>query len=243
MEVKMAESRLVPTNILSWPRISGLLPDQKLIFLHLWINSHTNSAGCYLYPINSSAGELSLSIQALGEALVRFKKDKLIDMDIETGEILVVDWFRFHKFSGVRINLLENDIKKIQSERLKKEVIIKSECYKASKAKQREDKAPPAFNLDGGGALDLNLTSLVEAAVWKQNITVPIKNVVGFTRVVSQRIKTEGVNKDDLKALSEFNNFKEDLERKKLKAEEKQVEVDPDKLNKIRKAKATFLRN
>lgn len=140
----MAESRLVPCNIMSWPRIVALLPDQKLIFVHLWLNAATNSAGCYLYPMGSAAGELSLSAPSLAEALRRFQKDGLIDIDDSTGEVMIMDWFRWHTFRGVRHNILESDIKKIQSERLKNATLEKSASCRAS-TRQVEDKlkTPP----------------------------------------------------------------------------------------------------
>ena len=140
----MAASRLVPCNIMSWPRIVALLPDQKLIFVHLWLNTATNSAGCYLYPIGSAAGELSLSATSLAEALRRFQKDGLIDIDESTGEVMIMDWFRWHTFKGVRHNILASDIKKIQSERLKNATIEKSAtCGASTRQVEVKLKTPP----------------------------------------------------------------------------------------------------
>lgn len=30
------DARLVPINLMAWPRVRDLLPDQKLIVYHLW---------------------------------------------------------------------------------------------------------------------------------------------------------------------------------------------------------------
>jgi hypothetical protein len=144
----MADSRIVPCNILKWPNIAELLPDQKLIWVHLWFSSEGNSAGCYLYSIGSAAGELSLSVASLKEALRRFQKDGLIDIDKSTGEVMIVDWFRWHSFKGYRQNILDGDIQKIRSERFKILTLEKSSTYIASASRSRsrskEKPLPPA---------------------------------------------------------------------------------------------------
>ena len=122
----MAESRPVPTNLMSWPRVANLLPDQKLVIYHLWASRYTTPSGCYLLPIASFAVELGLSVPALQEALQQFAKQRLIDLDPDTGEIFVLDWFRFHKTAGRGRKIIVDSIAKIQSARLKRYVIEKS---------------------------------------------------------------------------------------------------------------------
>jgi len=97
----MAESRPVPANILSWPRLENLLPDQKLIFVYFWFNRFTNACGCYQLPLKMAAMELSVSPSSLAEAIADFKNKKIIDFDFETNELYVLDWTRFHKFNNV----------------------------------------------------------------------------------------------------------------------------------------------
>src|ERR1022692_3712268 len=132
----MAESRLVPCSILKWPEIADLLPDQKLIWVHMWFGAD-NSSGCYLYAIGAAAGELSLSVPALKEAVRRFKKDTLIDFDPDSGEIMILDWFRWHSFDGYRLKIVQNDIQKIRSERLRKLTLEKLTYYVASTRRSR----------------------------------------------------------------------------------------------------------
>ncbi len=122
----MAESRPVPTNLMSWPRVADLLPDQKLIVYHLWASRHTTPSGCYLLPLASFAVEISLGVAALQEALRQFVKLGLVDYDPDTGEIFVTDWYRFHKSAGRGRRIIVASIAKIQSARLKQIVINKS---------------------------------------------------------------------------------------------------------------------
>lgn len=117
----MADARAVPCNIFGWPRVVALLPDQKMIFAYLWFNRFANSAGCYMLPTAPAAADLSFSEAALKEAFVEFQRRSLIEMDATTGEIFVVDWFRFNKFpAGARQRVLLQDVKKIESPKLRK---------------------------------------------------------------------------------------------------------------------------
>lgn len=131
----MAESRLVPCNLLAWPRIRDLLPDQKLMVIALWAIS-PSSAGCWLLDVPSFAAQTSIQLTACLEGVKEFQRRGLLEFDEATGEIFVVDWFRFHKFPpGPRQRLLRNDVDKIQSERLKHIVL-----YKSASCVSREEK-------------------------------------------------------------------------------------------------------
>lgn len=115
----MTDARLVPCNLLSWPRVRALLPDQKLILQTLWASAKS-AAGVWLLDIPSFAGYLSLSEAALEAALADFQRRQLIDHDLETGEVMILDWFRFHSFkTGPRKRLLKDELARIHSARLK----------------------------------------------------------------------------------------------------------------------------
>lgn len=122
----MAESRPVPCNLLSWPRVVGLLPDQKLVVVYLWMNRFTSSCGCYQLPIPMASVELGLSENALAAALIDFERKMLVLFDQKTAEIFVLDWFRFHKFATSSQNRqLDMAVSKIESESLKNAVLNK----------------------------------------------------------------------------------------------------------------------
>ena len=122
----MSESRLMPANLLSGWRVRNLLPDQKLIIYHLWATA-TNDAGCYEPDLAGWSGHLSLTIDSLILALSDFEKIGIISIDGETNEIFINDWFRFHKFEGIRKNMLIKGINKIESQNLKMLVLHKKE--------------------------------------------------------------------------------------------------------------------
>ncbi len=113
----MAEGRIVPCNLMAWPKVRDMLPDQKLLVYHLWATSQS-SAGCNLVDYASFQGALSITMVAIENALHEFERRTLIDCDWETGEAFILDWFRFHKFDGRRQGLLILDLRRIQSTKL-----------------------------------------------------------------------------------------------------------------------------
>ncbi len=139
----MSEKRIVPSNLMSWPRIKNLLPDQKLIIYHLWATA-TSAAGCWLLDSAGCAAALSLKEEALADALDEFERRQLVKIDKETGEIFILDWFRWHTFkTAARQDLLQNDIKKIQSTSLQKIIAEAAKSHlpeKTDTCAPREDK-------------------------------------------------------------------------------------------------------
>gem|GEM_PF-3770120 len=120
----MADSRPIPTNLLSWPGICKLLPEQKLIIYYLWANRFTKTCGCYEFPIQMASVELSISDVALEEAINDFCRLGFIEVDNATGEVYVLAWLRFHKFKNVVQQVMYwTSVGQIQSERLAQLVI------------------------------------------------------------------------------------------------------------------------
>ena len=135
----MAESRLTPCNLMAWPRVRNLLPDQKLITYHLWA-SCPEACGCCLLDLGAFQGALNITIAALQEALREFQRRGLVAMDEETGEVFILDWFRFHKFNtGVRQRLLADSLRRVQSPDLRA-LIEKTMSYSPREGKAREGK-------------------------------------------------------------------------------------------------------
>jgi hypothetical protein len=123
----MAESRPLPCNFWSWPRIVDLLLDQKAIAAYLFTNRFTTACGCYELPRRLVAGELGLTPAVLEEALRQFCYLELVAVDEASGELFVLDWFRFHKFStGAQLVNFWRSKDKIQSTKLRKLVVEKS---------------------------------------------------------------------------------------------------------------------
>lgn len=153
----MAESRLVPSNLMSWPAIRDLLPDQKLIVYHLWATC-PSAAGCWLLDVVACAAALSLSRSALDQALADFEHRQLVALDKKTGEIFICAWFRWHKFdNAIRRGVLEAAIDRVESRTLLGIVEKSSACIpreeKASKEKGSKDKRSEGKSLPAGTRL------------------------------------------------------------------------------------------
>lgn len=123
----MREKSIVPTSLLDWPRADGLLSDQRYIFLWLWSSPYITSAGAGHLPVRAAAATLGLSPDALADGLSTLQTAGLIDLDEQTGEVMIVDWFRWHSFkNGTQQRCLALDINRIRSERLKNAIREKS---------------------------------------------------------------------------------------------------------------------
>lgn len=116
----MREASLVPTNLINWPRVAPLLPEQKLILLVLWASHSLSCAGAGLVPLRPFASSLGLSPEATQTGLDSLANLGLIVIDDRTGEIFIRDWFRFHKFpTGKSYSMLLAAVEKIESQQLK----------------------------------------------------------------------------------------------------------------------------
>lgn len=113
------ETRPVPVHIMRWPKIRDLVSQQKSIYAFLYFNSDTSACGCYLLGIDSSAADLGITGSIVEDALHEFVRRGLVERDTETGEILVVDWPRWHRFETTAARgALWASIHKIQSRKL-----------------------------------------------------------------------------------------------------------------------------
>lgn len=150
----MTDGRLVPCNILTWPKLEDLLPDQKLIYAYLWFNRYARSCGCYPFPVALAATELSLSAPSLLEAIREFVRRGLIAMVESTGEIFVLDWFRFNTFPpGPRQRVLAADLQRIESPVLKALVEKSMSCLpREGKVREGKKNTMSSRSVDNFGA-------------------------------------------------------------------------------------------
>lgn len=113
---------IVPTNLLSWPRVKNLIPDHKLIVLALWQNTFITPCGAYFIDLDMFSGMLGFNKVNVDQAINDFVEKGIIEFDFETSEVLICDWWRFHKCeSPAQINMTQKAVDKIQSDRLKTE--------------------------------------------------------------------------------------------------------------------------
>lgn len=127
----MRESSLTPTNLLTQQRSAHLMPDQKLILLATWSAPWINCAGVGELPLRPFAAALGFDPSALETGISTLVFSDLLLFDKVTGELFVLDWFRFHKFkTEMSRGILAHTTEKIQSDLIKKLVIEKSmSCF------------------------------------------------------------------------------------------------------------------
>lgn len=127
---------IIPTNLMSWPRVENLLPDQKLIVYALWANRFQNCCGCFQLPLSMFSVSVSIKERAVEDALQEFKRRELVDMDDKTGEIYVLDWLRFHTFrTGKSLAIYWKQVDRVQSERLREVIHSKSALFNLTREK------------------------------------------------------------------------------------------------------------
>lgn len=116
------DKTIVPTNLLSWPKVKNLIPDHKLIVLALWQNPFVTPCGTYFIDLDMFAGMLGFNKLNVEQAIYDFEEKGILRFDTDTSEILICDWWRFHKCeSPSQINMTQRAVDKIQSEVLKTE--------------------------------------------------------------------------------------------------------------------------
>lgn len=114
------DTRPLPVTILRWPRTKNLISQQKGILMYLFAGPEQTACGCYLLPIDGYAGDLSMSPSSLEDAVAEFTRRGLVDYDAETGEILLIDWFRWYRPNSPSARgAADTALARIQSCRLK----------------------------------------------------------------------------------------------------------------------------
>lgn len=117
---------IVPTNLLSWPKIKNLIPDHKLIILSLWQNPFVTACGAYQIDLDMYSAMLGFNKPNVEQAINDFVKMKLIEFDHETAELLIVDWWRFHQCkTGMQVNMIQKSVDKIQSKQIRKSFFVR----------------------------------------------------------------------------------------------------------------------
>jgi len=113
------EIRPVPTNLMAWPKHQDMVNGYKTMIYWMWSNTHISNAGVMIFPIAESGAATSNPQAVVQGMLNEFHRRKIILRDLDTGEIFINDWFRYHRFPKNRLHALRNDIAKIRSPQLR----------------------------------------------------------------------------------------------------------------------------
>ncbi|MDP1871715.1 MAG: hypothetical protein Q8K61_08810 [Gallionella sp.] len=124
------EKSIVPTNLLDWPRVAPLLPEQKLILLWLWASPYMRTCGCGVVPSRPAAATLQLGYEAVQTGLKNLRDAGLINYDDQTEEVFILDWFRFHTFKTDKSQaILFSEIEKTINPAIKNVILEKTRTY------------------------------------------------------------------------------------------------------------------
>jgi len=212
----MREKTIMPTTLLDWPRITDLLPDQKLIVMRLWCAPWLSTAGVGLMPLASEAATLSLSRAALEEALREFERRELIIYDNDTGEIFIRDWFRFHTFNNARARaILSTDIEKIRSSKIRQSVdnfakkivfLEKTDIYHPNSNSNVNKSKSTRARARGAAVVDEELLAelLAAAAYAATRDGVFVRSPARFRDTVASRVRESGFNATDYSNLNAY---------------------------------------
>lgn len=155
------DTRPVPVNILRWPRTRDLITQHKFIYMYLWPNPSQTACGCYLLPLDATAADMAMTSASLADALAEFARRQLVEIDQETGEIWLPDWFRWYQpRTPAARGAAEAAIRKIASQKLREKVKKSYESMLAGgKGKEKEkDKVVAAPRACARGIADAAAT-------------------------------------------------------------------------------------
>lgn len=222
----MRESSLVPTNLLNWPRICGLLPEEKLIIQSLWSAPFLSLAGVGELPTAGFAATLGLSQESLKRGMSNLVEIGVIMLDTETAEVFVTDWFRFHKFnSKTLVENLKHRIEKVRSEHIKNVIIDKSKTWLLTPTLTTtlttttptptptitvvEAATPPVVGVVEEEVV-VDIEEYVKANLWIAKKAVSqggraVFNEVSYKAGIRKRLKKDGVEESDKEALAAFH--------------------------------------
>lgn len=204
----MSESRLVPRNLMKWPSVRNMVPDQRLILYHLWVTCES-AAGVDMFDPGSISGCLGLREGVIIDSWQHMQDRGLLIIDDITGELMLNNWFRFHRFEGIRMKLLIQAVDRIESESFRKAVSIKINDLKnkQSQAKSREGNNKPSKPVDESALRE------IAAAILQEELRkgFSINNRQAYIERILVRLQRTGPLPADWEALKKHGGIDDPL--------------------------------
>ncbi|BCK87805.1 hypothetical protein MIZ01_1601 [Sideroxyarcus emersonii] len=145
----MKQKGSINRNFYRQPRVRALVPDLKLLLSVLFVSCESH-IGCWLPA--GLADDSGLSDEALAGGLAALEKEKFIEIDQETGEIFLNDFFRNNTFkTPQRVGQARSDFNVIESEKLRKKVLEKIELSPECGLKKSHFENNQQLNFQGEG--------------------------------------------------------------------------------------------
>ena len=97
-------------------------PKDKLFYLYLMTNPHTNLCGCYEISKSQMSMEIGYTKEEIAELINKFEKEyNIIKFSTETSEIILFNWHKYNWTSSPKFKKpLKEEIKKIKNESFRK---------------------------------------------------------------------------------------------------------------------------
>lgn len=93
----MATYRNIQMSFWTDSKVSGQFsPNEKLMYLYLMTNPHTNLCGCYEISKKQIAFETGFSAKMTDNLLKKLGENKVIDYSEETNEVLIINWHKYN---------------------------------------------------------------------------------------------------------------------------------------------------
>ena len=143
MEKKMTiETRPFPVNYWTQIKTRKLSPSARAVGAFFWANKFTSLCGVYFIDPGWIASCTGYDESTIDLHIDDLSRHAHVEYDQETCEVLIIDWFRYHKFNGHWKKVLKADIDKIESPRLNNlalELAIKFGHIDPTKPPKKED--------------------------------------------------------------------------------------------------------
>ena len=89
--------------------------DEKLMYLYLLTNPHTNLCGCYEVSNKQIAFEIGFRRDLVEKLIKSLREKRVIDYSTDTNEILLVNWHKYNWTKSEKFRKpLQEDIKKVK---------------------------------------------------------------------------------------------------------------------------------
>lgn len=128
-------TRAIKTDIWIDTDFRKLTPQEKVFWFYLHTGYHSSETALYACPIEDIALFCGISKKKAKEMIEKFCEQGKILYDLDTDELLVLDYFSFHPpVGGLYYRMYANNLAKIKSQRLIDELVEMSKKYKISLA-------------------------------------------------------------------------------------------------------------
>ena len=192
----MAIYRNIQMSFWTDAKIGEFTPEQKLMYLYLMTNPHTNLCGCYEITIRQIAFETGFTTETASRIIESLKEHGVIDYSNDTHEIIIVNWHKYNWTTSEKLRkALEFSIGKIMYEPFRNYVadLFKGTYTIWDKEKYGSDTVSIPYGYNGNGNVSFRLGNVSDSLV-KDNVSDSNTTTEEYTEAIKEQlIKTDEV--------------------------------------------------